>query len=665
MAMHRLLELAGFFFGIGLHLYLFSALLRLKRKQRLEYLLLGLLTALLLWYSGNFAALLLGEIPGGRAAFLLSLSEAVAFSGLGLVPALLLHTHWTFYRRHQAASGTEKWIFRVGLAAVWAMPTVLPWALPELFSDPQADPFIKLGRFTLPFIVLLSVSYCLSAFLQWKVLRRTNRGVEQMLFRRLLPIFLALPVFNLFVFPWGGGQISLWGPYLVSAAKLSSLLPTLVVAYYIHFHQFLHFAVSRSLSLALLVLVTLTAYLAGVRSLSEYLGDELGGSSLLWEALFLALILLLFPTVSDWLERQVGALTGRRLRRYRRLAEHLRQTAPGLATPQQLASHIEEQLRQRLPASSVAVHLGEEQPASSKGGFYPLSSGGLRLGYLEARLPQAESSAADREALGMLAGEIASLLERAALLESQLQMERELSRKSHMEDLGRMAATVAHNVKNPLSSMKTLMQLWGESGNLTDEQQGELRMMIGEVDHLSETVTNLLQFSRLEQPSPSPVRAVRLKELVGQVYSVFRGSVEAQGLEFEMTFKPQDGEVQVDSGMLRDVLGNLISNSIEACSKGDRIEVEAVLEEARWRIEVRDSGKGIPVRLREQLFEPFVTDKSKGTGLGLAIVRSKVEQLGGTIELLDTGQGACFRMTFPKAGGRNQESGIRNQEEKK
>ncbi len=649
MATHPLLELAGFFFGIGLYLYLFSALFRLKRKNRLEYLLLGLLGALLLWYSGNFAALLLREIPGERAAFLLSLSEAVAFGGLGLVPALLLHTHWTFFRRSQAASQAEKWIFRISLAAVWAMPAVFPWALPELFSGPHADPFIKLGRYTLPFIILLSVSYYLSAFLQWRISRHTSLAVEQRLFRRLLPIFIAVPVFNLFVFPWGGGQSGFWGPYLVSVAKLSSLLPTLVVAYYIHSYQFLHIAVSRSLSLALLVLVTLTAYLAGVRSLSEYLEDELGGSSLLLEGVFLALILLLFPTVSDWLERQLGTLMGRRLRRYRRLAEHLQQTAPSLATPGQLAEHIEEQLRQRLPVSSVAIHLGEEQPPNSIGGVYPLTSGGLSLGYLEVHLPQAEGSGADREALGMLAGEIASLLERASLLESQLQMERELSRKSRMEDLGRMAATVAHNVKNPLSSMKTLMQLWGESSNLTQEQRRELRMMIGEVDHLSETVTNLLQFSRLDQPRPGSGDAVRLKDLVGQTCSVFRGALEAQGLEFEMTFKPQDMEVQVDTRMLRDVLSNLISNSIEACSTGDRIEVEAFLGEDGWTIEVRDSGKGIPVHLREQLFEPFVTDKSKGTGLGLAIVRSKVEQLGGSIELLDTGQGTCFRLTFPEA----------------
>ncbi|HSR51624.1 MAG TPA: HAMP domain-containing sensor histidine kinase [Acidobacteriota bacterium] len=244
------------------------------------------------------------------------------------------------------------------------------------------------------------------------------------------------------------------------------------------------------------------------------------------------------------------------------------------------------------------------------------------------------------------------LLNAAVADEERRRMEEKLAEKSHLEDLGRMAATVAHNVKNPLSSMKTLMQLWRESDNLTEEQRGEVAMMIAEVDRLSETVTSLLRFSRLKKEGDDRDRYERvdLEALLEKVAGLFRGEIESRRLLLSLDVQPAGGEVRSRPRVLEEVLGNLLGNAMEACKPGDEIALEGRVEHNRWWIRVRDNGRGIPSSIRPQLFEPFVSDKSKGTGLGLAIVKQQVERLGGRVELEPTQRGASFRLMFGDLG---------------
>ncbi|HSR67919.1 MAG TPA: HAMP domain-containing sensor histidine kinase, partial [Acidobacteriota bacterium] len=211
---------------------------------------------------------------------------------------------------------------------------------------------------------------------------------------------------------------------------------------------------------------------------------------------------------------------------------------------------------------------------------------------------------------------------------------------------------VAHNVKNPLSSMKTLMQLWGESDNLTEEQRREVSMMIAEVDRLSDTVTSLLRFSRLEKEGKRGPgsQQVELLGLLQKVAGLFRGDIASRQLSLTVAARPRDAGVSSNRGALEEVLGNLLGNAVEACKAGDEIALEAQVEHNRWWIRVRDNGRGIPSSIRPQLFEPFVSDKSKGTGLGLAIVKQQVERLGGRVELEPSQRGASFLLVFPEDG---------------
>lgn len=671
-----LVELTGFFFGVGLYTYLFSAILRGSRLHRLEYLLLALLSALLLWYGGNFLSLLLRQLDVSKVGTPLRIVEVSAFLGLALLPGLLLHNHWVFYRRTFSPTRLEVRLLRPALWALYLSWLFIPVALSSLLDESARNPFDRLGAFTVPFLALMSLSYYLCAFLQWRILKRSSNSVEGGLFRRLFPVFLLMPLLNLFVFLLGGRELAAAGPYWEVAAKLSSLLPSLMVAYYIYYHQFLQIVLSRSIPSAILIAVVLGLYWAGVRRLDAFLQENYQAPPLLVEGVFLAFVLLFFPPISRRLEERVARLFGGRLRRYRKLGEAIQKGASEPLSPRLLADLVVEKLQLEFPASRVSIQLthvvrGDEttwdsqvavpappddelsgawgDPRRPATAFYPLRSGGKILGYLGFDSPHPETSTADREALLLLANEIATALERSQLLESKLRVERELARKSHLEDLGRTAAAVAHNVKNPLSSMKTLLQLLGEAHNLDDEQRREIGMMVGEVDRLSSTITQLLRFSRLETDRGGlSLSVVRLSELVESVHAVFRGDLESGRIRFEWSVIPEDAVHETDPDVLKEVLGNLISNAIEACSQGDMIAIRASLEEEGCRIDVVDSGPGVPPGVKRRLFEPFVTTKSRGTGLGLAIVRKRVEQLGGEIRAIDApqGKGACFRIVL-------------------
>ncbi len=213
-----------------------------------------------------------------------------------------------------------------------------------------------------------------------------------------------------------------------------------------------------------------------------------------------------------------------------------------------------------------------------------------------------------------------------------------------------MAASVAHNVKNPLSSMRTLLQLFHEADNLTSEQRDEVQMMVREIDRLSSTVTNLLKFSRLESVQrgrSAELPGVTLSALTDSLQAVFAGDLQARRIRLDVS--GGDLTVRTEPEILTDILSNLLLNAIEASPTGGTIRLSLQRDGAQAEISVEDEGSGIPEQVRGKLFEPFVSTKSRGTGLGLAIVKKRVEQLSGTVSYISPvrGRGTRFTVRFP------------------
>ena len=235
-----------------------------------------------------------------------------------------------------------------------------------------------------------------------------------------------------------------------------------------------------------------------------------------------------------------------------------------------------------------------------------------------------------------------------ASIERQRCLETQALRHSRLAAMGEMAATLAHEVRNPLGAMELFVGLLEEE---VADRPAALRLTaqvasgIADLNHL---VTNILDYTRLPEPRRT---AVDIDELVDDA---LLGSAPAlgEGVRIERGEAVQV-ECALDRGLLIQTLLNLFRNAGDAMAGQGTLRI-AVEPNARWvRIVVADSGPGIPPGREESIFAPFFTTKERGTGLGLAVARAAIAAHGGTLAVRprptpDEGTGAVFVLTLPR-----------------
>ncbi len=251
-------------------------------------------------------------------------------------------------------------------------------------------------------------------------------------------------------------------------------------------------------------------------------------------------------------------------------------------------------------------------------------------------------------AIVAFAREAAHSLEACRLIQDKIELEKALVRQEHLATLGKVAATIAHEVKNPLSSIKTLAQLMREDADTEKRYGQDLRFIVGETDRLNNCVQQLLTFSR---PLPADSTEFSLSEMLNDVVNALGREYAAHQVAIKPCIDPDLHLKGPDRQSLQQIVLNLAINALQASSPGESVCLEAHRQGGcSVRISVSDEGPGIPSELQEKIFEPFFTTKQKGTGLGLAIVRKNVKHLQGDLELrspLADGRGTQVTVTLP------------------
>ena len=230
---------------------------------------------------------------------------------------------------------------------------------------------------------------------------------------------------------------------------------------------------------------------------------------------------------------------------------------------------------------------------------------------------------------------------------SQVSLERRLSRAQNLAAMGRMTATLAHEIKNPLAiirgSARRLSKLEPEAKSLSDS-------VVEEVDRLSATVNRYLQFARGDGEGVTTdargAVAATLTATVDLLEDEFRTRRVALVREPEF----QEASVRLDDASLKQVWLNLVQNALEASSEGGRVRVRCVVEGGRARVTIADDGAGIAPDVLARVGEPFFTTRAQGTGLGVHLSRQLVQRAGGTIEIASrAGAGTTLQVVFPLA----------------
>src|SRR5687767_14069336 len=175
-----------------------------------------------------------------------------------------------------------------------------------------------------------------------------------------------------------------------------------------------------------------------------------------------------------------------------------------------------------------------------------------------------------------------------------------------MASLGRMAATVAHEIKNPLSAIKSIAQVMREHESLKNEYERDLSLIVGETDRLSQSITQLLSFARKESPAAEPLS---VGELVQTSVDLFRANAREQGIELQYSVKTDATLAGKSVSALRDALSNLLLNALQATPSGGEVRLSATASDGELLVNVQDSGPGVPPELREQIWEPFRSEE--------------------------------------------------------
>lgn len=252
-----------------------------------------------------------------------------------------------------------------------------------------------------------------------------------------------------------------------------------------------------------------------------------------------------------------------------------------------------------------------------------------------------------RAVLGMLAGQVATAIEDCKLVEDNVQLERRVAQGERLAALGQMAATVAHEIRNPLSAIKSIAQVMREDEHIKNEYARDLDLIVGEADRLSRSVTQMLSFAR---GAPQTETSQQIGELVGNIIRLFRAEAAGRRVRIEQNLADELAELNgACAAAVRDAVSNLLHNALQVTPDGGVVTVRCKEEGGRLIIEVGDSGPGVPLEQRERIWEPFFTTKQRGTGLGLAIVRKRIEEVGGAARLVqsDTEPGARFQLIVP------------------
>jgi len=226
-------------------------------------------------------------------------------------------------------------------------------------------------------------------------------------------------------------------------------------------------------------------------------------------------------------------------------------------------------------------------------------------------------------------------------------LKKEIERNQRLASLGRLAAGIAHEIRNPLSSIKGFATYFGERYKDTPEDQKTAEIMVQEVERLNRVIGQLLELAR---PMTILKKPTSLHTLIEHSLKMIEGQAQEKNTKISTSLSPEMKDISIDPDRINQVLLNLYLNALEAMEQGGTLLVELSWDESsqRTKIVVSDTGVGITKEDLARIFDPYFTTKQSGTGLGLAIVHNIIDSHGGEVKIeSERGRGTTATILLP------------------
>lgn len=650
-----------------------------------------------LWllHVGDFLHSLLADSTGLTALRLDACCMTMMATGLMLLPTAVLHGGLRVL--HTGDQPRPKCDYRYGL--VYLPILLVPFVAAHLFSSPVRDFRVSVHSYTWPFMGWLVIANCGAAFCFFRACQSLQRPQLMPFIRRFSLMLLAMSVMivaYLFVPTSSPGE-----PTLRMMVALSPIVPALMFAWYVFRHRLMPIVFERTLVYGGSLIAVVWLHHITISPLTQLLEQRSRFDFVVLEIiLFVALVMAWRPLrerVSESLKYLLSSSVTRVRDATRELSVQLSQRSS--ESPESLTRWLCDALRNSLQVSSVRiiVRTGADLDVCcplSASTEIPVETELLQL-LLARNQIMAEQLTAEHESLrrwmqtaevgsvfrcsyrdvegmvlvgfrdrsdrltseqrntlGLLFDQFAAVLFNQQREEIRRVSERQAMQKEKLSVLGLLAGSMAHEIRNPLSSMKTIATLLAEDLAGRDEHhRKDVQMILSEIDRLTATTQRLLESAR---PADDSRQNAEPDQVIQKLLGILGHLARQFGVEIQSDLNASGAIVASTEATLSEIFFNLIKNAVEACQNCSTPRVIIRTRTVSGSIEatVTDNGAGISPEVQNSLFQPFVTGKPQGTGLGLYIVSERVRELRGSISCrTEAGHGTTFELRLPLMSG--------------
>ncbi len=710
MPIYNIITLLGFGFGTALTIVLLSLSVKKMPKRYDDYAFGVVMISCVLWHGGNFLALLLEMLFGSVVSEGAKIALGFGYFGLAAMPSALLHVHLGIFYR--AKLGPHRPLNKPQIFSLAA--TYLPMIIflaSKLPALGQGQPLSYISAsLAKSFSIWILISIIASIAISGKLTKILKLESEQHYYRDMSYMLAGIGLGLILVYIIPIYRLAYVGQYLNLVMQLSPSFPLAVLAYYVYRYNFYRLVVKPSLIYSIIYGIVMAIYLLGIRKIGEYLSQFPEVNSTFIEGLLLVALVFAFQPLRSQIQVKLDKIFFKDRYYYQQFLRELSDSISHVVDLEKLLQIISQALTSTLKAKTctlVVFNMIDDKPviyktfgnqkienveslvdalnatrhfrlrrqmrdhrvrlALNRNRFeiaFPIYSRDTLIGLICLSEKQTGNDYTDEEfdVLQTFANQIALAFLNARLVQDRLDLEAKIYQSEKLNSLGQLATTIAHEIKNPLSSIKTIIQVLRE--NAREEDAEDLDVVIKEINRLNTVLDKLLSFAR---PSEANVDRVNVSQIITDAIALLKHQAKKSNITINYSEIPSP-IVVAKKQSVREIVFNLILNSLQAMPNGGKLDIslskstEAFSRSRltgrghfpnseKWlQILIKDNGPGIPEENLNRILEPFFTTKTVGAGLGLAIVKRNVEELGGYLEVKSNPKmGTQFKVLLPFA----------------